>query len=156
MVSTDPRFIPVIDPARASHQKFWPFGPFISITLAQWALESDYGTRQSGKNNFFGIKANPIQIHMGIATKVWTKEYVNGRYYSEALYFADYPDVESGFDAHAQLLVSHHYLLCMRAADPETYANALQQCGYATAPDYADILISIINSNSLTDLDQRF
>lgn len=152
---TDPRFTPVIAPAQASHRRYYPFGPFVSITLAQWAVESAYGTRMSGKNNPFGIKATQAEINADLGTKVWTKEYSNGRYYTEDLYFADYPDIEYAFNAHASLLVSRHYLPCMRAATPQAYAAALHTCGYATAPNYASVLISVMDANALYQFDQK-
>lgn len=154
---TDPRFTPaLVTSAQLSHRRYYPFGPFVSITLAQWAVESAYGTRLSGRNNPFGIKASYAQIQSAHATKVWTKEFRNGQYLSEDLYFADYPTLDAAFDAHAQLLVSHHYLLCMRATDPSAYAQALRACGYATAPNYPEVLINIMTTNALYQFDQRF
>ena len=154
---TDPRFTPtIITAAQTSHAKYWPYGPFVSITLAQWAIESAYGTRPSGHNNFFGIKATPAQIDAGAYAEVYTKEYLHGMYRTLLLRFAAYPDLTSGFDAHAALLISHHYLPCMRAPTPEAYAQALHDCGYATAPNYAPALMSVITHNSLTEFDQYF
>lgn len=153
---TDPRFTPVIVPAQSSHHRYYPYGPFVSITLAQWAVESAYGTAMSGKNNPFGIKATPTEIAVGEATKVWTKEFINGQYRNEDLYFRDYINMEQAFNAHAKLLISHHYLLCMRAKTPEAYAYALRECGYATAPNYAGVLLEVIADHDLTQFDQRF
>jgi len=154
---TDPRFTPpLITAVRASHAKFYPYGPFISITLAQWAIESAYGAHQAGRNNFFGIKATQAQIDSGEANEVWTKEFINGQYLSKYLYFASYDTLESGIDAHAQLLISHHYLPCMRAPTPEAYAEALHTCGYATAPNYASALLAVIRDNNLKQFDQTF
>ena len=48
----------LIAAAQSSHKKFWPKGPFVSVNIAQFGLESDWGKTQSGVNNFFGIKAN--------------------------------------------------------------------------------------------------
>ena len=39
--------------AQASHKKFWPRGPFVSVNIAQFGLESSWGTHQSGVNNLF-------------------------------------------------------------------------------------------------------
>ena len=61
----DPRFLPIIPIAKASHAKFTPRGPFVSIDLAQWAIESGYGTHMSGVNNPFGIKATQAQREAG-------------------------------------------------------------------------------------------
>ncbi len=152
-MSDDPRLVPYIDPAQATHSKFYPRGPFISIILSQGILESDWFTRPAGINNFFGIKATRAQIASGAATKVWTREFYNGRYVPEDLYFANYPSLEAGFDAHATLLTEPWYQLCIDAKDAFEYARALQACHYATAPDYAEILISIITFNDLTRYD---
>ena len=144
----------IIAAAQASHAKFWPRGPFVSVTLAQWAVESTYGSRPSGKNNFFGIKATPAQISAGHATERWTKEYVYGHYVSECLYFADYDFVEEGFDAHTTLLTHPWYADCIRAQTPQDYARALQADHYATAPNYAETLISVIKQFNLTQYDK--
>ena len=154
---TDPRFTPALITAiQSSHRKFYPYGPFVSITLAQWAVESNWGRAESGRNNYFGIKATQAQIDTGYATQRWTKEYLHGQYRTMNLYFADYDTLQDGIDAHAQLLISHHYLPCMRAPTPEAYAEALHQCGYATAPNYAPVLIGIITANNLKQFDQIF
>src|ERR1700722_17849140 len=48
----------VIVAAQAAHKTFYSLGPFASVTLAQWAVESDYGRAMpAGSNNPFGIKA---------------------------------------------------------------------------------------------------
>lgn len=151
----DPRFIPIIPQATASHAKFYPYGPFISITLAQWAVESAYGAAMSGRNNCFGIKATPTQINSGGAAIRWTKEFLNGRDVAIQQYFANYPTLEACFDAHAKLLISHHYIRCMAAPTPQDYAMALHYCGYATAPDYAKVLISIMDHNNLYRFDRK-
>ena len=146
---------PVITAARTSHRKYFPFGPFISVSLAQWADESAFGTKPSGVNNFFGIKATKAQIAAGEATDVYTKEFINGQYTRPIpLYFANYPSIEACFDAHAQLLITHHYIPCMRATSVEAYCLALHTCGYATEPNYAGILLNIIKENNLTQYDE--
>src|ERR1700730_1590524 len=139
----------VITAAQRSHQRFSPKGPFASIDLAQWAVESGYGRHLSGVNNPFGIKATKAQISAGNARRVWTKEFLNGRYVSEEQWFANYDSLEEAFDAHATLLISPHYQRCMDAQTPEAYAEALHLCGYATAPNYAPTLISMIKKHDL-------
>ena len=53
--------LPVIAAAQASHAKYFPLGPYASVSLAQWAVESAYGRVMSGANNPFGIKATAAQ-----------------------------------------------------------------------------------------------
>jgi flagellum-specific peptidoglycan hydrolase FlgJ len=150
---TDSRFLPIIPIAQASHAKFFPRGPFVSIDLAQWAVESGYGAHMSGLNNPFGIKATGAQRSMGQARMVLTHEYINGRYVAMEQWFANYSSLEAAFDAHAQLLTTPHYQRCMDATTPAAYAQALHDCGYANAPNYRDALMAVINSNELTKFD---
>ena len=151
---TDPRFLSIIPIARASHAKFRPRGPFISISTGQWALESGYGLHMSGINNPFGIKATQAQREMGYARMVLTHEYINGHYVVMEQWFANYDSLEAAFNAHATLLTTPHYQRCMDAQTPAEYANALHLCGYATAPNYASALMSVIHANSLTQYDE--
>jgi flagellum-specific peptidoglycan hydrolase FlgJ len=150
---TDSRFLPIIPIARASHAKFSPRGPFVSISLAQWAVESGYGAHLSGVNNPFGIKATQAQRASGQARLVLTHEYIGHRYVAEQQWFANYPSLEAAFDAHAALLTSPHYQRCIDAKSPDAYAQALHACGYATAPNYPAALMAVINHNGLEQYD---
>ena len=150
---TDARFLPVIPIAQASHAKFFPRGPFASISLAQWAVESGYGAHMSGLNNPFGIQATAAQRATGQARLVLSHEYVRGQYVPREEWFASYPSLEAAFDAHAVLLTSPHYQRCIEATSPAAYAQALHYCGYATAPNYAAALMAVINSNGLEQFD---
>lgn len=152
-MTCDSRLIPFVPFAQRSHSKFFPRGPFVSNTLGQLAIESAYGERMSGKNNPFGIKATPMQIAAGKATRVWTKEFTRGFYQSELLYFADYDSIEDAFDAHAFLLTHPWYQDCMNAQTPQEYAHALYRDHYATAPNYAAVLIEVMDANDLYQFD---
>ena len=151
---TDSRFLPVVPIAQASHAKFAPRGPFASISLAQWAVESGWGAHMSGVNNPFGIKATAAQRASGQARLVLTHEWIGHRYVAEQQWFANYASLEAAFDAHAELLTSPHYQRCIEATSPAAYAQALHDCGYATAPNYAAALMAVINSNGLERFDQ--
>ena len=143
----------VIAAAQASHQRFYPKGPFASITLAQWAVESGYGKHMSGVNNPFGIQATKFQIAAHEARLVWSREWNGKQYVPREEWFASYPSLEAAFNAHAELLTTPHYQRCMDAQTPEAYAEALHACGYATAPNYASTLISVIRQYNLTQYD---
>lgn len=149
----------VIDAAIASHAKFYPMGPFVSVNLGQWALESDYGKYVSGKNNFFGIKANRPQILNGQSTLRWTHETINGVYEMVRQYFADYPSLSACFDAHATLLTDPRmewaYGDCWRAQTPDDYARALGE-HYATGMPghpYSETLIAVMKANNYYQFD---
>ena len=155
---TQPFTPELIAAAQASEAKFYPLGPFVSISLAQWAVESAYGRAQSGKNNFFGIKANAAQIAAGKATACRTREFIDGEYQTEVLYFADYASLQECFDAHATLLTEPSlkwaYGECWTAPTPQAYAIALGK-HYATAPNYPEVLMGVINQWSLTQYDVK-
>lgn len=151
---TDPRFLPIIPIARASHAKFSPRGPFVSISAAQWALESGYGAHMSGVNNPFGIMATAAQREAGQARLVWSHEWNGTRLVPREEWFANYTSLEDAFDHHAELLTTPHYQRCIDARTPAAYAHALHDCGYATAPNYPQALMAVINSNDLEQFDK--
>ena len=143
--------------AQLSEKKFYPKGPFASVTLAQYGDESAWGAEVSGVNNFFGIKATAAQIVAGKATRRMTHETLaNGQYVLIPQYFANYDSLEDCFDAHASLLCTPHYLACQQAQTPEAYCMALQACGYATGEPghpYGPSIWAIIVSMGLTQYD---
>jgi flagellum-specific peptidoglycan hydrolase FlgJ len=131
-----------ISGAQAAHKYYFPHGPFVSITLAQTALESGWGRYLSGKNNLWGIKANSFQIAAGKATLRSTREQRgDGTYYMIEAYFADFDSIANGFMFHAGLLTV------------EAYAEALRKDGYATAIDYPTALLNVIDSFGLRKYD---
>lgn len=146
----------VIEAAQASHLAFYPLGPFASVTLAQWIIESGWGKYASGDNNFFGIKATHEQIDEGKATIRLTHETINGVYAPVMQYFADYESVADCFIAHARLLsTSPYYWKARQAVTPNEYAMALQGV-YATGiPDhpYGGVLIDTMREGNLYQYD---
>jgi flagellum-specific peptidoglycan hydrolase FlgJ len=155
-VTVDPRIIPFISFAQRSHAKFWPLGPFVSCTLAQGIIESDYFRVMSGKNNFFGIKATGAQIAAGRYTRRWTHETINGVYKTMPQDFADYDDAEQCFDAHAHLLVQSWYADCIAAKTPQEYARALWRDHYGTGipgHPYDAVIISVMDQFNLYQFD---
>lgn len=144
--------------AQGSHKAFYPKGPFASVSLAQWALESDYGKFLSGKNNSFGIKATKAQIAAKKATLRWTHETLHGQYVKVAQWFADYDTELDCFMAHAHLLAtSGYYTTAQHAANPKDYAMALQGI-YATGipgHPYGPALILIMDQNNLYQYDKE-
>lgn len=146
-----------IDAAQRSHAKVYPRGPFTSVILAQFGIESNWGTEPSGDHNYFGIKANKSQIAAMQCTIRWTHETLpSGQYVKIAQYFADYDTIDECFDAHAALLCTSHYIDCQHAATPEEYCHALWADGYATGipgHPYDTVLINVINTMNLKQYD---
>lgn len=142
----------VVTDAQAAEREYRPLGPYVSVTVAQWIIESNYGRSMSGKNNPFGIKATAEQIAAGKATVCWTHETIDGQYIKEAQYFADYESLKDAFIAHAALLAkSPYYHLAQAAQSPDAYAIALTGI-YATGipgHPYGRALIDIMKEESL-------
>jgi flagellum-specific peptidoglycan hydrolase FlgJ len=146
----------VIADAQAAELAYYPVGPYVSVTIAQWILESAWGADMSGANNCFGIKATSAQIAAGQATLRWTHETLNGQYKALPQYFANYGSLKDCFMAHAALLAnSPYYHLAQAAQSPEAYAMALTGI-YATGIPgfpYGEQLIKLINEYNLKQYD---
>lgn len=133
------------------------YGVLASITLAQAALESDWGKSGLSReyNNYFGIKSDGS----GDSVLYATKEFENQRWITVNARFAVYRDWRDSFRAHSQLLVkgttwnANQYQDVLNSRDYRTAAQALVKDGYATDPAYAQKLIQIIEQYDLARLD---
>jgi flagellar protein FlgJ len=122
-----------------------------SLTLAQAALESSWGTRARG-NNLFGIKAGAHWT--GPTVDFLTTEHLDGRDVHLTDKFRAYSSWQASMEDHARLLLSDHYAPCRRETTGAGWARAVAACGYATDPKYADKLTSIIRDYNLAFYDQ--
>ena len=124
-----------------------------SITIAQAAIESGWGQDAPGYN-LFGIKADPAWT--GAFTTQPTHEYVNGRYVAITARFRAYPGYQASLEDHAAFLLQNpRYAPALAAASQgaQAYAQQLQACGYSTNPQYAHLLMEIVNTHDLTSYD---
>ncbi len=125
------------------------YGIPASITMAQGILESDCGNSRLSRssNNHFGIKCK----------KSWRGERVYHDDDAKGECFRSYPSVEESYLDHAEFLDSsprYDSLFAYSSTDYRSWARGLKAAGYATAPDYAQRLIKIIEDNRLYLLDQ--
>ncbi|AZZ61515.1 glucosaminidase [Oenococcus sp. UCMA 16435] len=128
-----------------------------SIDIAQTILESDWGTSTlaSKYNNYYGIKAQGNQKSIQLDTK----EYVNGKWVTEKDKFAVYSSWLASMLAHAKFIAegtdanSTQFKDVLSAGDYTEAAKALVTDGYATDPDYANKLISLIKTYKLNQYD---
>ena len=123
---------------------------FSSVMIAQAILESGNGnsllTRKA--NNLFGIKA--IGGWKGKTLDMKTGEVRGGRSVTEMWAFRVYDTIEDSMrDRNRFLIDNPRYRKAgvLDAKTPEEQCRALQRAGYATDPQYADKLISIINGS---------
>lgn len=134
---------------RAQHELAVP----ASVSLAQFAIESAYGTKMpAGSNNPFGIKA--VAGQPSVVAR--TREVVRGQSIFINAPFRKFADFNEAFEAHAHLLATAPvYAPAMTAWKAGHYEDGirLMAAKYATAPDYATLLLSVIHSQNLQQYD---
>lgn len=119
-----------------------------SITLAQAILEGGAGRSSLVEegNNHFGVKAG----------RGWTGRTVRAFDDGEWCEFRAYDSDLESYEDHSQfLLVNRRYssLFELDITDYRGWARGLKRAGYATDPDYANKLISIIERYNLQQYD---
>ncbi|AXQ36380.1 flagellar assembly peptidoglycan hydrolase FlgJ [Enterobacter cloacae complex sp. IR53043] len=119
------------------------------LILAQAALESGWGQRQIRRENgepsfnIFGVKAT--SSWKGPTTEITTTEYENGAAVKVKAKFRVYSSYLEALSDYVGLLSRNpRYTAVTQAATPEQGAQALQNAGYATDPNYARKLTSMI------------
>jgi flagellar protein FlgJ len=125
--------------------------------VAQAALETGWGKHMiEGKGdspvpsfNLFGIKAD--QRWQGDSVAITTTEFREGVPMKEQAEFRAYADYEASLRDYVDFLESNpRYRDVLAVADkPAQFAEKLQQAGYATDPNYAEKIRSIMNRDSL-------
>lgn len=121
-----------------------------SITLAQGILESNSGNSVLAKkaNNHFGIKCHAN----------WTGEtiYMDDDASNEC--FRSYPSAEESYKDHSDFLKNgkrYQFLFSYSVDDYKNWAYGLKKAGYATNPEYAELLIKIIEELHLNKLSEN-
>ncbi len=121
-----------------------------SITLAQGILESNSGKSPlaTEANNHFGIKCH----------KEWTGR---GYYYDDDKAnecFRIYDNAEHSYRDHSEFLKTrsrYAFLFELKSDDYKSWARGLKSAGYATNPQYAELLIKSIEELELHRFDHR-
>lgn len=126
------------------------YGIPASITLAQGILESDCGNSllSRSSNNHFGIKCK----------RDWKGERVYHDDDAAGECFRAYPSVEASYEDHAEFLdrsPRYDSLFAYSSSDYRSWARGLKAAGYATAPDYAERLVRIIEQGRLYLFDRE-
>lgn len=123
------------------------YGIPASITLAQGLLESAAGRSTLARegNNHFGIKCH----------KEWNGASMLRNDDAPDECFRVYDSASDSFRDHSLFLRRKRYaeLFDLPVTDYTGWARGLKRCGYATDPNYADRLISIIELYSLFTYD---
>ncbi len=119
-----------------------------SLTIAQAILESGWGTSALARksNNLFGIKGNGKNYK--------TFEYINGKRVDIVDSFKVYPDWETSVADHSNLFLRlSRYQNLIGERDYKTACEKVYEDGYATAPNYTETLINIIERYKLYQYD---
>jgi len=134
--------------ADEAQRQMLEFGIPASITLAQGILESGDGNSPLARyaNNHFGIKCHDN----------WNGETFIQDDDKRDECFRKYESAEQSFQDHSNFLKTRSRYSSLFMLDPTDYkgwAKGLKKAGYATNPQYADILIQIIEDNGLSKFD---
>lgn len=126
------------------------YGIPASITLAQGIIESGSGRSSLAKesNNHFGIKC-----HSSWKGKRTYKDDDN-----KNDCFRVYDNAEESFTDHSIFLTKnkrYSSLFQLDKTDYKSWAKGLKQCGYATNPNYANLLIDIIELYELDNINSN-
>lgn len=131
---------------------------FPSVKMAQLCLETYYGkTIASGNTNLFGIKAtgNTTPYWNGFKVLKNTQEDDGGVHFDND-YFRAYKSASDSIKDHTYLLTQRpRFAIVINAKGPGEQAQALQDAGYATDPNYAVKLVQIMNKYDLYKLDKK-
>jgi LysM repeat protein len=122
-----------------------------SIILAQGMLESDYGRSSLARlgNNHFGIKCH----------NDWNGQTIRQHDDKRNECFRKYRRPEDSFYDHSDFLKSssrYSFLFDIDPLDYKAWARGLKRAGYATDPNYANLLIRKIEENKLYDYDRGY
>lgn len=124
------------------------YGIPASIKLAQAIIESRYGKSElaTNGNNHFGIKCH----------KGWNGQeiYMDDDLPGEC--FRKYKDAGESFRDHSEFLTTrsrYDFLFSIDIKDYKAWAYGLKTAGYATNPEYANILIRLIEQYELYQYD---
>lgn len=126
-----------------------------SFTLAQAALESEWGASKLANSgcNLFGVKADPSW--KGATTVINTREFVNKQPVMVPALWRCYPDWNACIEDRAQFFIKNkRYAACFKETTGEGWARAVAAAGYATDPDYADKVIGVMRGRNLQRFDQ--
>jgi len=127
------------------------------VLMAQAALETGWGKRLvpgkhgGSSNNLFNIKADTRWS--GDKSHVSTLEFDGEVARKERAAFRSYANVEQSLQDYVDFIKEHpRYQQALQVADdPTQYAEALQSAGYATDPQYAQKIQSVLNNPAFVD-----
>jgi LysM repeat protein len=124
------------------------YGIPASVKMAQALLESDAGNSRLAvqANNHFGIKCK----------STWRGQTLDHDDDAPKECFRKYDSPEASFADHADFISNsarYERLFALDPMDYKAWAQGLKDCGYATSPQYPQLLIKMIETHELYRLD---
>ena len=133
------------------------YGVLPSVVIAQAINESGWG--KSGlsvqQNNLFGVKGTG-----DAGTGFWAtgEDNADGSSYTINANFAAYSSWSASIEAHGKLISGNtgmsNYLAAVKEKDALKSITAIKNGGYATATDYVEVTMNIINDFGLLEYDK--
>lgn len=134
-------------------------GLFPSVIIAQAILESGWGQSALAKqyNNHFGMKKGSGTNYGGWGGQtvtLKTGEVINGQSVTVNGVFRVYPSLQASIIDHNGLFFTlSRYKAVLTAKTPREQIQAIKNGGYATATNYVNSVMNVINDNNLTRFD---
>ena len=148
------------------------FGIPPQVCVAQSVLETGWGgaNKQSSKGktfhqfgestgwNLWGIKGSGDAGSQNWVTKEYKGVKPNGQWITITTAFAKYSSLEAGVRAYCTLLSKDRYKLAKEkfSHDPGRYITYVWASGYATSPNYPDLIMSIMRTISAATGDKDY
>lgn len=145
------KFVEYLGPIAQEVYQHTESGALPSVTVAQAAIESEWGKYTIG-NNIFGIKADDSWKGEKLLRNTREEDSNGNSYYVDA-YFRDYPNIKEGVLDHDRFLVPYDI---KGITDPFAQIQQIQSDPnhrYATASNYVSSISSTIRANDLTRFD---
>ncbi len=119
------------------------------LTVAQWAVESGWGTHQPG-NNCFGIKKYPDCYGVQLLE---TTEIVGGIHHPVKLEFAAFPSLAACFEKHAELIcrAKPYAAAWAEYKERKSVAELIRSVAtiYATEIEYSERLLAVSSMSAV-------
>ena len=128
---------------------------FPEVAAAQFGQESKWGLKESGKNNYWGIKATQQEIDSGQAVYLPTEEYVNGRAIRTYAWFKHFPTIRAALEQYKREW-NDDFMDRKGAINANSAEEAIQlifEGGYATDPAYIESIKVLLREYK--DLNKR-
>lgn len=150
-------FIPTIAPIVQKVNKEMGNPLYSSVVIAQAICESGWGQSSimMRANAIFGIKAT--SSWKGKVYNANTKECYDGVTYTDiTACFRAYDSLEESIEDYFNLICKlSRYKDALFSESPRACITAIKNGGYATSPTYINTIMAIINSNNLTQYDNK-